>query len=88
MPDGIIVTWRDDKGWGFIESDDGDRHHHFFHQSEASCVPREGMRVEFRLGERRGRECAVSVRPIDPEDFVPSAELAGLFKTLRPQKLA
>lgn len=62
MPKGTIVRFLDEKGFGFIKSDDSDQEI-FFHHSEFEGEPREGMAVEFdsQASDRGPR--ATNVRP-------------------------
>ena len=57
------VKWFDEqKGYGFIEPEDGDDL--FVHHSEISSDNlAEGQAVEFEIGEGRKGPCAVNVRP-------------------------
>ena len=65
---GTIVFWNP-KGYGFIAPDeDGDNI--FFHCSalEGERGQRfiaEGTQVEFQVGVRNGRKCAIKVRPLE-----------------------
>ena len=56
------VKWFDEqKGFGFIEQEDGDDL--FVHHSEIQEEPlREGQEVEYEVGEGRKGPCAVNVR--------------------------
>ena len=72
MAQGTIRRIRDDRGFGFIQPDDG-RQDVFFHASVVEGRPfdqlREGQRVEFEEGpdERDPRRTrALRVRPLDP----------------------
>jgi cold shock CspA family protein len=59
---GRIKFFRPGEGWGFVVADDGAEH--FFHLNALSgdlAEPQKGDRVVFRLGEHRGRSCAVYV---------------------------
>jgi len=65
MPAGLVKTWFDTRGFGFITSDDGEDF--FVHQSDIkingplrALIPR--MRVEFVIGKsKKGRKKAVQV---------------------------
>ncbi len=61
---GTVAWFEDEKGFGKIRTDSGEL---FFHWSE--IVGQSGRRslamgdrVEFEIGEHRGRSCAVNVR--------------------------
>ena len=63
MPQGKIKKLVTDRGFGFIEGEQGDL---FFHHSEVKGATleelREGQMVEYEIGEGRKGPCAVSVR--------------------------
>ena len=61
MPTGKVKWFDDQKGFGFIERDEGEDL--FVHHSEISGDSlAEGQQVEFEVGEGRKGPCAVSVR--------------------------
>jgi cold shock CspA family protein len=60
---GRIKFFRANEGWGFITDADGVTDH-FFHLNALSgdlAEPQKGDKVVFRLGQHRGRSCAVYV---------------------------
>jgi len=63
MPQGTIKKLIADRGFGFIEGDQGEL---FFHHSEVSGVTfeelSEGQTVEYEIGQGRKGPCATSVR--------------------------
>ena len=69
MPEGKIKKLVSDRGFGFIESSQGDL---FFHHSEVQGVPfeelNEGQTVLYEIGEGRKGPCAVSVQVAVPSN--------------------
>lgn len=63
MPQGKIKRLVSDRGFGFIEGEQGDL---FFHHSEVQGTTleelQEGQVVEYEVGEGRKGPCATSVR--------------------------
>ena len=63
MPQGKIKKLVSDRGFGFIE---GERDELFFHHSEVQDVAfeelREGLTVDYEVGQGRKGPCATSVR--------------------------
>ena len=63
MPQGKIKRLVSDRGFGFIETEQGDM---FFHHSEVQDVTfeelQEGQLVEYEIGQGRKGPCATSVR--------------------------
>ncbi len=61
MPRGKVKWFDQQKGYGFIEQEQGDDL--FVHHSEVQCGALvEAQEVEFEVGEGRKGPCAVSVR--------------------------
>ena len=69
MSEGIIKRFDRKKGYGFIDSEDGDEHDIFVHYSDISGdgyrVLEVGQRVEFDLVKTDKGYKATNVRPID-----------------------
>ena len=63
MPEGRIKKLISDRGFGFIEGDQGEL---FFHQSEVNDITfeelSEGQTVAYEVGQGRKGPCATSVR--------------------------
>lgn len=66
MPSGKIKKLVTDRGFGFVESDNGEL---FFHHSEVQGTTfedlQEGQTVEFEIGQGRKGPCATSVRLVE-----------------------
>ncbi|WP_439925543.1 cold-shock protein [Nitrobacter sp. JJSN] len=64
MQIGTVKFWADDKGYGFIEPDDGgdDVFLHVNGLAEKTRWPVKGERVEFDIVTRRGRTAADACR--------------------------
>jgi cold shock CspA family protein len=60
---GTVKNFLVDKGYGFIDRSDGTAI--FFHKTayKKGFEPAAGVQVAFKLGESRGKPCAVNVRP-------------------------
>jgi len=65
MRTGKIVQWKDDKGFGFIETTEGKEHLFFHHTAFENHQqrPQVGLAIEFVRGcDAKGRPCALRVR--------------------------
>ncbi|WP_163836459.1 cold-shock protein [Spartinivicinus ruber] len=63
MHTGTVKFFNSDKGFGFITPDDGKDL--FFHISEVQGQePKDGDKVEFKIGESKKGPCAVSVHVV------------------------
>ena len=63
MPQGKIKWFSSEKGYGFIEQEDGNDL--FVHHTEAQGQTlQEGQSVEFEIGEGKKGPCATNVRSI------------------------
>lgn len=66
MPTGVIKSLVPEKGFGFIEVENGNGKDLFFHHSEVHGGSldnfREGDKVTFGIGRGRRGPCAISVR--------------------------
>ena len=64
MPQGKIKWFNEDKGFGFIQPDDGGKDL-FVHQSETEgYVLNENDPVEYEVGEGKKGPCAVNVKSL------------------------
>lgn len=67
MPNGKIKWFNPNKGYGFIENDDGGKDV-FVHVNalEASGIDtlNEGEAVSFEIGENRGKDTAINIKKI------------------------
>ena len=63
MPEGTVKWFNPDKGFGFIEREDGEKDL-FVHKSETQEILNEGDKVEFEIGEGKKGPCATSVKKI------------------------
>ncbi len=61
MPTGTITRFVEDKGFGFIKTEDS-RDDVFFHHSAFDGEPREGMTVEFQIQDSDRGPRATNVR--------------------------
>ena len=66
MPSGKIKKLVTDRGFGFVESDNGEL---FFHHSEVQGTTfeelQEGQTIEYEVGQGRKGPCATSVRLVE-----------------------
>jgi CspA family cold shock protein len=63
MPEGTVKWFSLEKGYGFIEQEDGGKDL-FVHKSETRETLNEGDRVEFEVGEGKKGPCATNVTKI------------------------
>lgn len=60
---GVVETFQEERGWGFIQGDDGQDH--YLHRSEVldGALPLPGSRVRFIVGSKknRPRACYVTI---------------------------
>ena len=66
MHSGVVLFWKMVEGYGFILRDDGENV--FVHHRDVPGLPGrkmlgKGQRVEFEIGEFRGKPTAKNVRP-------------------------
>lgn len=62
---GHVRDWRDDKGFGFIETDNGDRLFFHIRDFKAARRPSVGEAVVFQIGQdAKGRKCAQMVQEL------------------------
>jgi len=64
---GIVQYWSEEKGYGFIRSEEIKAPHTFVHCKSVKYGDlAKGVRVEYELGvDRQSRPCAVDVRVLD-----------------------
>ena len=64
---GVVVTWNDDRGFGFVRPDDGgpDAFLHFTAAPRGTTRPYEGQRLTFEVEQdEKGRPRAVHAEPV------------------------
>lgn len=87
MATGKVVSWKADRGFGFIKPDD-EGPDVFLHVAELEGVPsariRAGMRVEYQLGQgdRGPKACAVTVPVRRTQALSGSEEMADCLAPL------
>ena len=67
MSTGTVKWFNPDKGYGFIEPDDGGKDlfvHHTEVKVEGFATLEEGQKVEFEIGEGKKGPCANNVVPV------------------------
>ena len=64
MPTGKIKWFNSEKGYGFIEQDEGDKDLFVHHSETDGYALNEGDNVEFEIGEGQKGPCANSVKKI------------------------
>jgi len=66
MKTGMIITYFEDKGFGFIrESGTSKLTHWFFHINSCVCEPKKGLQVQFYVGEGRKGPAAIGIVELD-----------------------
>lgn len=70
MAVGIVKWFNDQKGYGFIEQEDG--RDLFVHYKECRGRLRQGDKVEYTLGEGQKGPCATKVRVVEAAPIAPS----------------
>lgn len=68
MPIGTLFSWFTDRGYGFLEPDNGNRDRSFVHITEMNRAgikrPIVGMAFEWEVGRRNGKPYAINVEPL------------------------
>ena len=64
MPTGKIKWFDSEKGYGFIEQDEGGKDLFVHHTGTDGSVLNDGQAVEFEIGEGRKGPCATNVKKI------------------------
>lgn len=64
MPTGTIKWFNDEKGFGFIQPDDGGKDLFVHHSETEGYVLNENDQVEYEIGEGRKGPCAKSVKTV------------------------
>ena len=67
METGTVKWFADDKGFGFITPDNGDKDlfvHHSEIETSGFKTLAEGQKVEFEVGQGQKGPCATSVKPL------------------------
>tara|TARA_A100001037_G_scaffold228115_1_gene206148 strand:+ start:361 stop:555 length:195 start_codon:yes stop_codon:yes gene_type:complete len=64
MPTGKIKWFDPEKGYGFIEQDEGGQDLFVHHTETDGSVLNDGQSVEFEIGEGRKGPCATNVKKI------------------------
>ena len=82
MPVGRLIRYNTDKGWGFLKPDDGvSAEETFVHRSVLKAAgvtsPKPGMAFAYEIGERGGRDCAVSVASLRSWQVEPTVDEDG-----------
>ena len=65
MPTGKIKWFNDEKGFGFIEPDEGGKDLFVQHSETEGYTLDEGDAVEYEVGEGRKGPCAVKVKTVN-----------------------
>jgi uncharacterized membrane protein YsdA (DUF1294 family)/cold shock CspA family protein len=63
---GVVTTWNDDRGFGFIKPDDGgpDVFLHFTAVPRGTARPYQGQKLTFEVGQDKGKTHAVNAEPV------------------------
>ena len=65
MATGTIKWFNDDKGYGFIQQDEGGKDLFVHHSETEGYALNEGDAVEFEIGEGQKGPCATKVKKVD-----------------------
>ncbi len=65
MPKGTIKWFNDEKGYGFIQQDEGGNDLFVHHSETDGYALNEGDNVEYEIGEGRKGPCATGVKKAD-----------------------
>jgi cold shock CspA family protein len=76
---GTVVTYNEDRGFGFIrELDSKMLSHIFFHVSGCLCVPQKGLTVQFEIGPGKKGPQAINVDAFNADAITGVAGIEAL----------
>ncbi|MGK0456584.1 MAG: CspA family cold shock protein [Lentimonas sp.] len=64
MPTGIIKWFNSEKGYGFIQQDEGDKDLFVHHTETSGYALNDGDKVEFEVGQGQKGPCATKVNKL------------------------